>query len=114
MGLRKDLDTKHCLRYIYYLLHNDVVIYVGTSENPKNRFKQHLISSQKNNNALIYKYIRSVNFDVKMKVVDKTFGNYEIAESLEIKHIEKNAKTTLNFYNNPNKENYYKQIELLK
>lgn len=114
MGLRKDLDVKHCTRYIYYLIHNEKVVYVGTTDNPKQRFKQHLTKAKQNNQALIYKFIRHVNFDIKIKVVDKIFGNYETAENLEITHINKNAETTLNFYNNPNKENYYKQMELLK
>lgn len=109
MGVRKDLDSIS-ERFVYHLLFNDKVIYIGTAKNPKSRFKAHL-KRAKTENALIYKFIRSVDFKIKMKVVLKLKTTYEVAEKYEIKEIEKHQDTVLNFYNNPNKENYRK-IEL--
>ena len=109
MGVRKDLDSKK-VRFIYYLCDGDIVIYVGTSANPKSRYKTHL-KRIKTDNALLYKYCRFKNIIPSLQIKAKLTGTYQNAEKLEIDHIHKNSDTVLNFYNNPNKENYYKQLE---
>lgn len=114
MGLRKDLDSIS-ERYVYYLINknNGEVIYVGTAKNPKQRYITHL-KKIKTENALIYKFCREKNIPTKCKVVEKITGTYTDAEKKEIEHILLNSKTVLNFYNNPNKENYYKIEKSLK
>lgn len=112
MGVRKDLDSKK-VRYIYYLVDNGVVIYVGTSANPKSRYKSHLkrINTDK---ALLYNYCIKKNVIPSLRIVQKMVGTYADAESKEIEHIIKNKDTVLNFYNNPNKKNYYKNKKKYK
>jgi len=100
MGLRKDLD-RISDRYIYYLLHGEIVIYVGTSINAMSRYKNHLKKIKDNDSAPIYQYCISNNITPTLRIVSKVTGYYSDAEKIEIKHIEKHAATILNFYNNP-------------
>lgn len=109
MGLRADKDTVK-RRYIYFLLdQNDVVLYVGTAINPKQRFKSH-IKRAETQKALIYRYIRKNNVKLKLHIKCAITSTYFDAEQLEIQHIKDHQNTVLNFYNNPNKERL-KEIE---
>ena len=103
MGLRADKDSVK-KRYIYFLVdENNVVLYVGTALDPKQRFKSHLKRSQ-TQTALLYRYIRKNNVKLKLRIVCSIVSTYQKAEQLEIQHIVDNQQTVLNFYNNPNKE----------
>ncbi|MXV39337.1 hypothetical protein GO491_11730 [Flavobacteriaceae bacterium Ap0902] len=114
MGVRKDLDIIDT-RYIYYLIDNktNVVLYVGTAKDPKKRYKTHLRKIKSNNSALIYQYCIKHKIQLKLKVVKKLYGSYADAEKIEIENIIKHKDTVLNFYNNPNKKNYYRIEETL-
>ncbi len=108
MGIKTELD-RVATRYIYYLVSKDnTVLYVGTSINPKARFKSHLKKIMTKANALIYQYINKHNISISLKVVKKHIGTYQTAEKIEIEHIIKHRNTVLNFYNNPNKKRYNK------
>jgi len=103
MGLRADKDSIK-KRYIYLLLdQNDVVLYVGTAVDPKQRYKSHLKRSQ-TETALLYRYVRKHKVKMKLHIVCSITSTYNGAEQLEIQHIKDNQQTVLNFYNNPNKE----------
>jgi hypothetical protein len=103
MGLRKDLDSIQ-KRYIYHLISDrGVVLYVGTSVNPKSRYKSHLKRS-KTENSIFYKYVRENNISFTCKIVKELTSTYQFAEQEEIKEIQKHKDTCLNFYNNPNKK----------
>lgn len=103
MGLRADKDSVK-KRYIYFLVdQNDVVLYVGTAVNPKQRYKSHLKRS-KTQKALIYRYVRKYNVKLKLYIKCSIFSTYSDAEKLEIQYMEKHKETILNFYNNPNKK----------
>jgi predicted GIY-YIG superfamily endonuclease len=106
MGLKLELD-KIAVRYIYYLVdNNNEVLYVGTTKNVKQRYKNHLNKIAKKNNALIYRYCNKHNIIPKLKIVNSLYSTYNDAEKIEIQHIIKHSNTCLNFYNNPNKERY--------
>ncbi len=100
MGLRKDLD-RISVRYIYYLMHENTVLYVGTTINPMSRYKNHLKKIKENDPAPIYQYCIKEGIRPTLRIVSKIEGYYSDAEKVEIQHIEKHAKTILNFYNNP-------------
>jgi len=100
MGIRKDLDRFH-ERYIYYLMHNEIVIYVGTSIKPITRYKQHLTKIKNNDTAPIYQYCIKNNIKPTLLIKSKVSGYYSDAEKIEIQHIELHKSTILNFYNNP-------------
>lgn len=103
MGLRADLD-KRKQRYVYFLTDQENnVLYVGTSTNPKQRYKTHLKRAT-TENALFYRYVRKHKIQLKLHVVCSITSTYAEAEKLEISYIEKHQATCLNFYNNPNKE----------
>ena len=104
MGLRKDLDSIK-KRYIYTLSIHNEIIYVGTACNPKSRYQSHLKRSKKQS-SLLYRFIRESKQVPKMTIISEIFGTYETAEKEEIKNIELNSDTCLNFYNNPNKKRY--------
>lgn len=109
MGLRADKDSVK-KRYIYFLMdQNDVVLYVGTAVNPKQRFKSHIKRSQ-TQSAILYRYVRHKKVKLKLHIACAITSTYFDAEQLEIKHMVKHQKTILNFYNNPNKERL-KEIE---
>lgn len=99
MGLRKDLD-RMSERYIYYLMHCSKVIYVGTSINPTQRYRQHLKKIKDNNTAPIYQYCIKNQIKPTLLIKSKIKGYYSDAEKVEIEHIERNKETILNFYNN--------------
>jgi len=107
MGLRKDLD-KAGERFVYYLMNKEVPIYVGTSLNPRSRFKNHLKKIKDNNSAPIYQFCIKNNITPSLKIVSKIFGFYSCAEKIEIEHIEKHQLTILNFYNNPSSKDKVK------
>lgn len=100
MGLRKDLD-RISERFIYYLMNGETPIYIGTSINPIGRYKDHLKKIKNNNTAPIYQFCINNEIKPTLKIVSKITGYYSDAEKIEIQHIEKHAKTILNFYNNP-------------
>jgi len=104
MGLRKDLDSikKRC---IYTLSIDDKIIYIGTACNPRSRYQSHLKRS-KTESSLLYRFIRASKQVPKMTIISEIFGTYEMAEKEEIRNIELNSDTCLNFYNNPNKNRY--------
>ena len=104
MGLRTDLDSIK-KRYIYTLIDDNVVIYVGTACNPKSRLKSHIkrIQTEK---SLLYRYLRKTGKKPKMIIISELVGTYQQAEKIEIENIQKHSETCLNFYNNPNKKRY--------
>lgn len=110
MGLRKDLDKIH-KRYVYYLSYKNRVLYVGTSINPLNRYKNHLKKIKEKNTAPIYVYCNKNNIIPKLIIVSEIIGYYSDAEKVEIKHIEKHQDTILNFYNNPKSPNKVKNLK---
>ena len=112
MGLRADLDkTKE--RYVYFLIdENETVLYVGTSTNPKQRYKTHLKRAT-TENALLYRFVRKHQIKLKLHVVMKITSTYAEAEIQEISYIEKHKATCLNFYNNPDKDRLQKIEETL-
>lgn len=103
MGLRADLD-KIKVRYVYFLVdQNETILYVGTSTNPKQRYKTHLKRAT-TENALLYQFVRKHQISLKLHVVCMIKSTYAEAEKLEISYIEKHQATCLNFYNNPDKD----------
>lgn len=111
MGLRKDLD-RISERFIYYLMNDNKPIYVGTSINPINRYKDHLKKIKNNNTAPIYQYCINNKITPTLKIVSKVIGYYSDAEIIEIQHIEKHKDTILNFYNNPNSKDKVKNKDI--
>ncbi len=109
MGLRKDLD-KISVRFIYYLIYNEKVLYVGTAKKPVNRYKNHIKKIKENNPAPIYQYCIKNKITPKLKVILKLTTTYNQAELIEIEHIKKHQDTCLNFYNNPNKKKVKKYM----
>lgn len=104
MGLRKDLDSVQ-KRFIYHLIdENGTVLYVGTSINPKGRYKSHLKRCV-NENAPFYIYVRNNDIKFTCKIVKEITSTYDFAEQIEIQEIIKHKDTVFNFYNNPNKKN---------
>ena len=100
MGIRADLDhVKE--RYIYYLIHKEIVLYVGTSVNPRSRYRTHLKKISDGNSAPIYQHCIKNNIKPILRIVSKMIGKYSDAEQIEIAHIQKHSKTIFNFYNNP-------------
>jgi len=107
MGLRKDLD-RISERFIYYLMNGEIVIYVGTSINPVQRYKQHLKKIEQNNSAPIYQHCIKHSIKPTLLIKSKIKGYYSDAEKVEIEHIERHKNTILNFYNNSESKNKVK------
>lgn len=83
MGVRKDLD-RVAKRYVYYLMHNDKVIYVGTAINPLQRLKAHVRKIKNCNSAPIYVYCVENDIIPTLSIVAKLRGTYRDAETIEI------------------------------
>lgn len=89
-------------RFVYYILSplNGDVKYVGVTNNPILRFKQHLRECEKKNkNGLIYFYLRFLKENKLkpiLKIKQKIFASYTDSEFIEAEHIEKNIDTVLN------------------
>lgn len=101
MAAKKDMNLKR-IRYIYYVLDPDDrrVVYVGISNNAKQRFYKHMQSFMKEKpGSLFYFYLRHLHKNGKKPIFvikQRVFLSYTESEYIEAEHIEQHINTALN------------------